>query len=280
MAEIVERLKTEKDCRRWLASVRWPNGFQCFRCGSDRAWPVRVWLLECARCGHQVSVTAGTFFEHTRTPLSTWLRAIWWITEEKEGASALGLQRAIGLKSYGTARKWLVKFRTVMADAARHPLGGEVEVGVAYLAPPEGAGEGRRTGSVLVAIAAQVDGDDIGYIRARLLSDLTSDGMAAFIRDSLEPGSTVLTDGSGGTQDILAPHNPRIVKSSETHRVQTVISLFRAWLIRNHQATVIDKHLGSPLDEFVFRFNARKSSADGGLFLRLIERTLGKDPNS
>src|SRR4029453_4943041 len=81
-------------------------------------------LLECARCGSQTSVTAGTIFQDTRTPLSVWFRAMWWVTTQKNGASALGLQRVLGLKSYETAWTWLHKLRRAMVRPDRDGLSG------------------------------------------------------------------------------------------------------------------------------------------------------------
>jgi hypothetical protein len=70
--------------------------------------------FECARCGRQTSVTAGTIFQDSRQPLRLWFRAMWWVTTQKNGASALGLQRVLGLRSYKTAWSWLHKFRRAM----------------------------------------------------------------------------------------------------------------------------------------------------------------------
>ena len=97
IAELEARFSTEAACREYLFQLRWPEGFRCPRCGAARAWPVRSVLWQCASCGHQVSVTAGTIFQDTRTPLTVWFRAMWWVTTQKNGVSALGLQRVLGL---------------------------------------------------------------------------------------------------------------------------------------------------------------------------------------
>ena len=103
LAEFERRFATEAACREYLVRLRWPNGFRCPRCRQEKAWPVREVLLQCAACGHQTSVTAGTIFQDSRTPLTTWFRAMWWVTNQKTGVSALGLQRTLGLRSYKTA---------------------------------------------------------------------------------------------------------------------------------------------------------------------------------
>ncbi len=114
LAEFEARFATEQACREYLCQLRWPEGFRCPRCGHDKAWAVRTALLECAGCGHQASPTAGTIFQDTRQPLQSWFRAMWWLTSQKNGASALGLQRVLGLGSYKTAWTWLHKLRRAM----------------------------------------------------------------------------------------------------------------------------------------------------------------------
>src|SRR5712691_5119533 len=123
LTELESNFGTEEACRAYLVRRRWPDGFHCPRCGHGRSWPVRGVLLECAGCGCQTSVTAGTIFQDTRTPLPIWFRAMWWVTTQKNGASTLGLQRVLGLKSYETAWAWLHKLRRAMVRPGRDLLG-------------------------------------------------------------------------------------------------------------------------------------------------------------
>src|ERR1035438_1195136 len=100
LAELESRFSSEQACREYLFRLRWPGGFRCSRCDDAKAWPLRSGLWQCAGCGYQISVTAGTIFQDTRTPLTVWFRAMWWVTSQKNGVSALGLQRVLGLGSY------------------------------------------------------------------------------------------------------------------------------------------------------------------------------------
>jgi Transposase zinc-ribbon domain len=88
LAELEARFSTEEACRVYLHDLRWPDGFHCPKCGQRKAWPVGVRLLQCAACGRQRSVTAGTILQDNGTPLPTWFRAMWWVTNQKTGASA------------------------------------------------------------------------------------------------------------------------------------------------------------------------------------------------
>jgi len=126
LAELEACFSTEEACLDYLFCLRWPNGFLCPRCGHTKGWRVRNTLIQCAVCSYQTSVTAGTIFHGTRKPLTTWFRAIWWITSQKTGASALGLQRILGLGSYETAWTWLHKLRRAMVRPNRDKLSGKI----------------------------------------------------------------------------------------------------------------------------------------------------------
>jgi hypothetical protein len=92
-------------------SIAVAGWFQCPRCGCGKAWAVRATLFQCSHCDSQTSVTVGTVFEDSRKPLATWFRTMWFVTSQKNGFSALGLQRVLGLGRYRTAWSWLHKLR-------------------------------------------------------------------------------------------------------------------------------------------------------------------------
>ena len=133
-------------------------------CGHERAWPVRKVWFECARCGRQTSVTAGTIFQDTRKPLRLWFRAMWTITTQKNGASALGLQRVLGLGSYQTAWPWMHKLRRAMVRPGRERLTGLVEVDETYWGAEEEGVIGRQTErKALIAVAAEERGTGLPH---------------------------------------------------------------------------------------------------------------------
>ena len=159
LLEFDDRFSTDEACRAYLAELRWPSGFRCPRCGGSRTWNVRGVWLECAGCHHQTSVTAGTIFQGTRKPLRLWFHAMWYVTSQKNGASALGLQRILGLGSYLTAWSWLHKLRRAMVRPGRDRLAGAVEVDETYLGGLEEGVVGRQTADkALIAVAAQEGG--------------------------------------------------------------------------------------------------------------------------
>ena len=203
-AEFEARFATEEACRAYLAKLRWPTGFICPRCGHTRAWPVRTVLWQCASCGHQTSVTAGTIFDGTRAPLTTWFRAMWYVTSQKTGTSALSLPQVLGLRSYQTAWAWLHTLRRAMVRPGRDRLAGQVEVDETLVSGLGGA-RGRSTATkALVVVAAEEVGRGIGRIRMARIPDGSAETLEAFVAEAIEPGSGVHTDGWHGYTHLEA----------------------------------------------------------------------------
>ena len=105
-----------------MAKLRWPDGFVCPKCGNRDYWRTGAGLWMCKGCSRRTSVTAGTIFARTRTPLRTWFAAVWFVTSQKNGVSALGLQRVLGMRSYETAWAWMHKLRRAMVRPDREML--------------------------------------------------------------------------------------------------------------------------------------------------------------
>ena len=288
LVDFEARFANEEACRDYLSRLRWPNGFRCPRCGHERAWPVRKVWLQCARCGRQSSVTAGTIFQDTRKPLRLWFRAIWHVTSQKNGASALGLQRVLGMGSYQTAWTWLHKLRRAMVRPGRERLSGVVEVDETYWGGPEEGLSGRQTErKALIAVAVEEKGVGMGRIRMRRVADASAASLVPFVQQSVEPRSSVHTDGWLGYEPLAKKgYRHRIVfvsgrgkQASELlPRVHKTISLLKRWMLGTHQGAISHEHLDYYLDEFVFRFNRRNSRSRGTLFYRLVQQAVAVEP--
>ena len=286
LAELDREFDTEKACSRYLFQLRWPDGFVCPRCGWMKVWTTKRALFVCAGCQYQLSVKAGTIFEGSRSPLTKWFRAIWWVTSQKNGASAKGLQRILGLGSYETAWTWLHKLRRAMVRSGRDRLAGVVEVDETYIGGEKAGKRGRGAeGKALVFIAAQMDGKRIGRIRLRRIRDASGASLEPAIQEAIEPGSVVRTDGWGGynSLDHLGYMHEIVRKSADVGNnllpcCSRVASLLKRWLIGTHQGAVSYEHLDYYLDEYTFRFNRRTSRCRGKLFYRLIQQAVAVDP--
>lgn len=285
LLELERRFSDESGCRAYLFALRWPQGFVCPACGG-RGLAIRRDLWRCVNCGRETSVTAGTIFQDSKLPLTVWLRAMWHMTSQKSGVSALGLQRVLGLGSYKTAWALLHKLRRAMVRPGRERLRGVVEVDEAYWGGEEFGVRGRQSvDKALIIVAAEADGRGIGRIRLRHIPDTNRATLHGFIHQSIEPGSTVVTDGLQSYRELEGHvHDRQIQKHQPTDaehllpRVHRVISLLKRWLLGTHQGAIAHKHFDDYLDEFTFRFNRRKSASRGKLFYRLAQQAVQVSP--
>jgi len=252
-----------------------------------------VWGRESVARGSPARVrrlrpSAGTILQGTRTPLPTWFRAMWWVTSQKTGASALGLQQVLGFGSYETAWTWLHKLRRAMVRPGRDRLTGTVEVDETLVGGVEEWARGRQTEKkAMIAVAAEERGAGIGRIRLRRIPNATADSLQAFVQEAVAPGSVLHTDGLL-SYDRLEKHGYRhritFVKGRQQSpsellpRVHKVISLLKRWLLGTHQGAVSRAHLDYYLDEFTFRFNRRTARHRGKLFYRLVQQAVAVDP--
>ena len=282
------RFASEQACRDYLFALRWPDGFGCPGCGHERAWPVRKVWFECARCGRQTSVTGGTIFQDTRKPLRLWLRALWHITSQKHGASALGLQRVLGLGSYQTAWTGMHKLRRAMVRPGRERLTGVVAVDESCWGAEEEGVIGRQTErKALIAVAAEERGAGLGRLGMQRVKDASAASLMPFVEQSVEPGSVVRSDDWSGYDPLKKKDYQRRIVTIKHHREQAsellpkvhlAISLLKRWLLGTHQGAVSHEHLDYYLDEFVFRFNRRSSRSRGKLFYRLVQQAVAVEP--
>ena len=310
------RFGTDARCRSYLYARRWPQGFCCAGCGHGAAYHHRKRLIEeCAACGKQHSLLAGTIFEQTKTGLARWFLAIWLVTSSKGGISALELQRQMGFGSYQTAWAWLHKIRKAMVRPDRRPLAERVEAdetidGRAVDPVPQGTasrGRGRRVGGArpgrrgrgaagktVVAGAVEAGrgksrGRRLGRLRLQSVADASAESLKGFLTANVAPAAAVTTDGWQGYAGLGQAgydHEAINLRTSWGDAVQhlpaihLVFGLAKRWLLGTHHGAVSPKHLQAHLDEHVFRFNRRTAKSIGHRFARLVEQAIATPPAS
>jgi transposase-like protein len=248
--------RTDANCSGHLEWLRWPAGFVCPACAHNGGWRLGDARFKCAGCGGRTSVTAGTIFDRTRTPLTVWFNVCWLFASGKDGISALSLKRTLEIGSYQTA--------------------------------PGGRAKGKK---VLTGIAVEIK-EPRGYGRCRMapLADASSASLHRFVLEHVEPGATVITDGWQGYRGLDKLGYRHELRSQLAARargedpgkllpaVHRVASLAKRWLLGTHQGSVANAHLPSYLNEFVFRFNRRRSWSRGMVFYRVLELAAGHAP--
>ena len=287
--EFVQMFPDDAACAGYLEQLRWSGGFTCPSCGTGTTpWRQTRERLVCPVCRHQASTTAGTIFDKTRTPLTTWFEAAWHLTTSKNGLSAKTLERTLGA-NYRVAWAMLQRYRVAMVRAERESLYGDVEVDETLVGGVEHGGKrGRGSDKHLVVIAIEVrQPKGFGRVRMRHISNASAESLAPFVCDLVTPGAVVLTDAWRG-YDALPKHrytrrktvlsssgDPAHVSMPGVHRIA---SLLKRWILGTHQGSIAGAHLQSYLEEFTFRFNRRTSRSRGRVSRRLLEQAVVGGP--
>lgn len=277
--EFERRFATEEDCRDYWIEARWGGTPACARCNSTRVWSVHEGRhFECAECGHQTSLTSGTLLDKTRKPLKTWFRAVFEISSRKNGISAKELERIMGFGSYKTAWTWLHKLRTAMVRPEREPLGEAVEIDEALVGSTRG-------GKSLVLVATETD----GRVRMAQADNNDAETIKCFADREVAPKAAVTTDGHKGynTTSLGEREHAAVVQTKAERaeddalqRAHWAISLLKRWLFGTHGSAVGMKHLQAYLDEYVFRYNRRKTNGVGRIAARTIEQLVARAPRT
>ena len=247
----------------------------------------------CSGCGGRTSVTAGTIFDRTRTPLTVWFSACWLFATGKDGISALSLKRTLEIGSYQTAWAMLHRLRSVLVRPGRERLAGVVEVDETFIGGlEEGLAGGRASGKkVLTGIAVELR-EPRGFGRCRMLplADASAASLHPFVSDHVEPGARVITDGwqgYRGLEKLGYVHDRRSQRAAQARDedaddllpgAHRIASLAKRWLLGTHQGSVDEAHIANYLHEFVFRFNRRFSRSRGMLFYRVLELAMAHGP--
>jgi transposase-like protein len=275
----MDRYRDEAACISALAELRWPDGFICAGCAGRQSYQLaaRPRVFECASCRQQHSVTAGTVFHRTRTPLRKWFAAAWLIGQDKRGVSALFLARELALR-YDTA--WLIahKLRHVLSERSEYRLDGLIEIDESYYGgrgKPESRGRGLTDpNKSLMAIAVEtVEGIKksrfvAGSARIAVLPSATAADLGGFVRGAAKPGARIITDGLK-SYDTLADsfrHYSIVQDGGENADavlpiVHVLFSNVKAWLNGTFHG-VSAKHLPRYAREWNYRFNRRRRIAD------------------
>ena len=272
MPDFLKDYGTEAQCEMALEVVRWPNGFCCPRCGHVAHYVLRDGVrkvFQCNACRHQASLIAGTVFQGTKLPLTTWFLAIYLISQAKTGLSALALRRQLGV-SYPTA--WLIHHKLMQVMAVReerYVLEGKIQMDDAYLGGERSGGKvGRGSENKLPFVAAVSLSEDGRPLHARLtpVPGFTLQAISAWAKVHLAPGSTVFSDGLacfGAVTEAGCSHQPTVMAGRkpkdvpEFQWINTILGNLKTSLSGCYHAFDFQKYAARYLAAFCYRFNRR-----------------------
>lgn len=287
--ELLAWFPDDASCLAYLTRLRWPDGFVCPACGSGSAWRTAKARWMCADCGRQTSVTAGTIFHRVRSPLPTWFAAIWFVTSQKNGMSALGLQRVLGFGSYDTAWAWMQKLRRAMVRPDRDLLTGTVEVDEVFIGnETRGKAGGVKDNTAAMIAIESLPGRKLGRVRIEIANIARSGELLDFATRVVAKGSTIRTDGATNLRKLAElgyEHTYFVGQDSDEPAhvnlpgVHMIASLLKRWLTGTLHYAVSQEHLAYYMDEYTFRFNRRAANARGLLFYRLLQQAVRTDPH-
>lgn len=287
LQDFQRQFSTELACERYLAKWRWPKGFICPRCGSKGAWRIsRRRLYQCKACRHQASVTAGTAMHRSKLPLKTWFWAIFLVGRHKKGISALQLQSDLGIGSYRTAWLLLHKIRACFDESEDYPLKGEVEVDETLVgAHMKGDVPGKDPGHKAIVVGAvEVRNRGMGSLRMQHVADYKGVTLGGFVRQHVEEGAHLHTDGWAayqhlekegyGRTKVISSHQPKGAQHQLGMKaIHTVFGNLKTWLVGRYHG-VSHKYLPAYIAEFTYRFNRRRNPPD--LFGWVVRRLMGR----
>jgi len=273
------KFRTERDCIRYIIKRKWPDGFQCPRCGHNKATMITTRkTYQCKKCHHQTSVTANTIFHKTRKPLRDWFWAIFIVATRTTGSSARQLQHDLDI-SYPTAWSWCHKIRKAMCDRdTRYSLNGIVELDDTYIGGKNKPGKRGRgaNGKTAVMVAVETRSKGCGHVALYQPSAVSSEQAAKFLSDKVKESASITSDGFSSYQSISDDFNIDCVPLNDPKRaadvlpdVHRVISRLKTW-IRGTHTHVSRKHLNQYLSEFSYRFNRRFKGRRETIFDRLV----------
>ena len=291
--EFDQRFSVAEACYNYLAQTKWPDGFICEKCGHDAYWLSSKYIYICRKCEHQYSLTAGTIMHGTKKPITYWFKAMWWFTTRKAGVNAVNLKELLGLGSYHTAWAWLQKLRRCTIRDDREKLSGRVEVDEFFIGGKKPGKRGRGAeGKTVVLVAVErncaLDSETlepywiIGRARLQVALDCSAYSIDTFISHNIENGSTVVTDKLGSYRSILSSRyrhveiEPQDQKDPEKglYGAHLIASLVKRLIRGTFQCRFEPKYLQNYSDEYVFRFNRRKSKSIGKKFMRIVQQVI------
>ncbi|MCL4478228.1 MAG: IS1595 family transposase [Deltaproteobacteria bacterium] len=266
--DFMQHFNIDEKCLKYMMDIKFgEEGWQCYICHyKEYTYLPSHGSVRCKRCGHEETLTSNTIMRNTHKDLTDWFWAIYTIVTNKSGISAMELYRQMDFGSYQTAWSWLQKLRLGMVIEDRDKLQGNVEVDETYLFTGDEQGRSLSGNKVLVVCAVEVYKNYAsGRVFLRHIDSASAENLESFVRDHVNKGSTIKTDGWRGYAglkrlgyDHIPIHADTLEDiSKELPRVHRVFVNLKAWIKGTHRY-ISKKHMQNYLNEFTVRFDNRR----------------------
>ncbi len=291
LREFRQQFSSDAICLEYLAQSRWPSGFVCPKCGGREHWVIKEpFGYECSGCGRRTSPTAGTVLHRSHVGIQEWFWAAYLVATHTPGFSAKQLERQIGC-AYRTAWFMLHRLRRAMVSDARSRLDGEVEADETIVGGTVkgrfGRGVAASENKTLVFGAVEVisytdkhgrAAEKAGRVRLAITPRADGESIGLFLAQNVAEGSEISTDGwKGYSKTALANYRHSPSTGAHATHIHRVFGNLKTWINGTHHG-VDPKYLQTYLEEFVFRFNRRKTPM--AAFQTLLGIAAGKAPQT
>lgn len=266
ITEFQKTFATEKNCLDYLFKLKWPSGFTCPKCGHTKYYLIEKRnLYQCAKCKKQNSITAGTLLHRSHLPVLKWFWAIYLVSRDKRGYSALSLKNALNV-SYPTA--WLLfhKIRTAMVNKDKdYILAGLALIDDVYFGGAKGGkkrGRGTEKTKVLVAVSLNKDNKPL-FAKMEVVKNLEDETISIAISKMVESGSILRSDAYKSLANLKDYVHEITVASTDMARARVVFKWLNI-IVSNAKSYILgtyhglpEKHLARYLNEYCYRLNRR-----------------------
>lgn len=278
LSDLEKRFPSEDACKKYLVTMRWPEGVHCPRCNSEKVHKLsRPWSWQCKQCskqGYRFSPLVGTIFENTNIPLRTWFQVIYYMCESKKGVSALQIHRMIGTGSYRSAWYMCHRIRAAKQDRQFQQLTGVVEIDETFIGgkaknrhiSKRGRGKGRHEMTPVIGAIARK-----GNVVAKMVERTDIPTLATFVRQTVSSKVDLVATDEAGEYNVLpflgfprefVSHRAKEYVRGNVHtaNIDSFWSLIKRGIMGSfHQ--VSKGYLPLYINEFCFRYNNRNNPA-------------------
>lgn len=273
--------KTEEDCIKYIADIKWEDGYTCRKCGNKKYIKgSKPHNRRCLKCKYNESPTAGTMFDKVKFSLLVAFHIIFKIATKKKGMSTLELSREFDLRQKTCwSFKW--KIQEAMQSSLQNPLTGEVHVDEFWIGGPEEEKRGRSLGNKkMIVIALEVMDKGVGRAYAEIIEKANSKELGSFMKKYIDKKAHISTDEWRGYLPLKKEYpNLKQYKSEEGNNFNDIhihVMNMKGWLrgIHHHCSK---EHMQGYLNEYHYRYNRRNYL--GTTFDLLLKRMVKNKPS-
>ena len=279
LIEFTERFKTDEDCIKYLAVMKWQEGFKCVKCGHTGSQIRANSSRTCNKCSHTESTTANTLFHKVKFGVRKAFFICFEMATSTKSLSASYIAVRFGVTEK-TARFFMHKIREAMKSSENHPMNGIVHVDEFVVGGKEKGKVGRSYDTKKKKVVCAVELTDEGKVKrmySMKIDNYSAKELEKIFDKHISEEATVVTDKWKGYRPLMDQYNITQVESNyglNFKALHTMIHQVKSW-IRTTYSWVSEFNIDRYLNEFCYRIN--RSLMKENIFNNLIRRMVTAD---